>query len=137
MEDKTVDWVAWHSPTQILSLCAGQGRDLFDVLEQFPAQRNVHALHVENDPYNVEVALNRVHQFGLVDVDIRCADAGNSKSYVGATPADLVFLCGVFGNISDQDVFKTIEFLPQLCSTGATVLWTLSLHPKVKSFQWV
>lgn len=111
---------------QVISLCAGQGRDLLDVFEELPEQRNVQALLIENDPKNVEVALNRVQQLGLANVDVRCADAGNSDSYVAATPADLVLLCGVFGNISDRHIFKTIEFLPQLCSAGATVIWTRS-----------
>lgn len=44
-------------------------------------------------------------------------------------PADLVLLAGVFGNISDHDVRRTIETLPQLCATGATVLWTRSRRP--------
>jgi len=39
-------------------------------------------------------------------------------------PADLVLLAGVFGNISDADVRRTIGALPQLCAPGGTVLWT-------------
>jgi uncharacterized protein (UPF0548 family) len=41
-------------------------------------------------------------------------------------PADLVLMAGVFGNVSDADVFRTIEALPQLCASGATVIWTRS-----------
>lgn len=156
MEDQTVDWVAWHSPysdpnsalsrrlaivqtqirsrlleaqeapIQVISLCAGQGRDLLDVLESLPASRDINALLIENDARNVKVTSDRIRQLGLANVDIRCADAGNTDSYVGATPADLVILCGVFGNISDEDIFKTIAYLPHLCARDATVIWTRS-----------
>lgn len=151
-----VDWVAWHSPysdphsplsqrlaiiqshirswllsrqlfpIQVISLCAGQGRDLLDVLEHMPTQRNLMARLIENDPTNVEVASNRVRELGLLNVEVNCADAGNSDSYVAATPVDLVLLCGVFGNISDHDIFQTIKYLPHLCTAGATVIWTRS-----------
>jgi hypothetical protein len=156
MENKAADWVDWHSPysdpqsslsrrlriiqehietwlvgqqnlqTRVISLCAGQGHDLLSVLEQLPGQRKLRALLIENDPLNVQVALNRAQTLGLTNVAIHCADAGNSNSFVGATPADLVLLCGVFGNISDRDILKTIEFLPRICASGATVIWTRS-----------
>lgn len=156
MNDKATDWVEWHSPysdpasplsrrlaiiqthikswlltqqgspTQVLSLCAGQGRDLLDVLEHMPEQRNFEARLIENDPKNVLVASDRARELGLNNVFVSCADAGNSDSYMGAAPADLVLLCGVFGNINDHDIFQTIEFLSQLCNVGATVIWTRS-----------
>ena len=47
--------------------------------------------------------------------------------------------CGVFGNISDADVFHTINLLPQLCRPGATVIWTRSrrvpdLTPAIRQY---
>ncbi len=51
-------------------------------------------------------------------------DAGDPAAYVKAVPADLVLMAGVFGNISDADVRRTIGALPQLCAAGATVIWT-------------
>jgi hypothetical protein len=33
-------------------------------------------------------------------------------------------LCGVFGNISDADIEQTVAACPQLCGSGATVIWT-------------
>ncbi len=52
------------------------------------------------------------------------ADAGDLTAYAKAVPADLVLMAGVFGNISDADVRRTIGALPQLCADGATVIWT-------------
>ena len=39
-------------------------------------------------------------------------------------PAELVLLCGIFGNITSADIQRTIATSPQLCRTGATVIWT-------------
>ena len=33
-------------------------------------------------------------------------------------------MCGVFGNVTDDDLRATIATLPQLCTPGATVIWT-------------
>jgi hypothetical protein len=33
-------------------------------------------------------------------------------------------MCGVFGNVTDDDLRATIATLPQLCTAGATVIWT-------------
>ena len=43
---------------------------------------------------------------------------------VGHSPADLVLVCGLFGNIVDADIEATIRFLPRLCAPGAWVVWT-------------
>jgi hypothetical protein len=51
-------------------------------------------------------------------------DAGTTSSFASAVPADLVLVCGIFGNITDEDVRRTIEALPTLCADGATVIWT-------------
>ena len=51
-------------------------------------------------------------------------DAGRTATYAGWVPAKLVLVCGVFGNVSDPDVRKTIKALPTLCEDGATVIWT-------------
>jgi S-DNA-T family DNA segregation ATPase FtsK/SpoIIIE len=44
-------------------------------------------------------------------------------------PADLVLACGVFGNVTDADIVRTIDALPSLCARGATVIWTRHRRP--------
>ena len=61
---------------------------------------------------------------GLAEVEVACADAGLSDAYAGAIPAQLVLLCGVFGNVSDADVERTIGALPELCAPSGVVIWT-------------
>jgi hypothetical protein len=57
-------------------------------------------------------------------VEVRVADAGFTDAYVGAVPADIVLLVGIFGNIGDADLAGTIAAAPQLCAPGATLIWS-------------
>ena len=107
-----------------VSLCAGDGRDLLDVLAEHPRVTQVRARLIELDPTLADRARQRAAAAKLDRVDVICADAALTEVYSGAVPADLVLLCGVFGNISDRDVQSTIDALPQLCARDATVVWT-------------
>ena len=107
-----------------VSACAGQGHDLLGVLVTRPDAHRVRATLLENDDRNVAAA--RAAAADLPNVRVVQADAGDLAAYVGAVPADLVLMAGVFGNVSDADVHRTIEALPQLCAPGATVIWTRS-----------
>jgi len=51
-------------------------------------------------------------------------DAARTDLYQDGTPADIVLVCGVFGNIPAADIHRTIGLLPQLCGPGAAVIWT-------------
>jgi hypothetical protein len=44
-------------------------------------------------------------------------------------PAGVVLLCGIFGNVSDRDIRRTVEAAPALCRAGATVIWTRHRRP--------
>jgi len=108
----------------VVSVCAGQGHDLLGVLAARVDADRVRATLLEYDAGNVARAQSAVRQAGLRQVEIVQADAGELSTYDGLVPADLVLLAGVFGNISDADVRRTIGALPQLCAPGGTVLWT-------------
>ena len=45
-------------------------------------------------------------------VEVVCGDASTTSAYAGAVPADLVLVCGIFGNISDDDIHNTVDALP-------------------------
>jgi hypothetical protein len=57
-------------------------------------------------------------------VEVVTGDASITDHYRGMTPADLVLVCGVFGNITDEDIERTVAACCQLCQTGGTVIWT-------------
>ncbi len=112
----------------VLSACAGDGRDILGVLAERQPEpgRQVQATLLEADLRNLERARQFCERAGLTGVSLRAGDAGLAASYAGVVPADLVLMCGVFGNISDQDVRRLIGFLPRLCRAGATLIWTRS-----------
>jgi len=147
-----VDWAAWHEryaqpdsllsrrlpvvqahirafldgraePARVVSMCAGDGRDLLGVLEDLPGSR-VSARLVELDPGLAARARERAARAGLDGIHVMTGDAGVTDAYAGAVPADLVLACGVLGNVPDEDAERTVRALPQLCAEGATVIWT-------------
>ena len=149
-----MDWVAWHDgyedplsphsvrlrliqghiaaflasrrsgPIRAVSVCSGDGRDLLGVLANHPRRGDVNARLVELDSQLASQAAQTAARAGLDLVEVVTADASQTDAYVGAVPADLVLVCGVFGNISDDDIDVTVRRLPQLCAPGATVIWT-------------
>ncbi|HEX6540180.1 MAG TPA: class I SAM-dependent methyltransferase [Ktedonobacterales bacterium] len=156
MTHSTKDWHEWHSgyheedsplkrrlavvqaqlrnalpaelngPLQVVSVCAGQGRDIIEVLAAYPHAHRVKARLVELDERNVAEARKRANEAHLGQVEIITGDAALLSAYAGAVPADIVLVCGVFGNISERDIFHTIDVLPQFCRNAATVIWTRS-----------
>ena len=60
---------------------------------------------------------------------MRTADAGDPETYATDPAADLVLLCGIFGNVSDADVEHTVAAVRALCAPGARVVWTRTRRP--------
>lgn len=103
-----------------ISMCAGEGRDLLGVLETHPRVGDVTGRLVELDP----VLAARAERRAPAGVEVVCGDASTTSAYEGAVPADVVLVCGVFGNVDDEDVRRTVATLPSLCARGAHVIWT-------------
>jgi hypothetical protein len=115
---------------RIVSLCAGQGRDVIDVLATHPRSAEVEALLVELDPALVAFARRRAAEAGLADrVRVEGGDASVCRSFARFVPADVVLLCGIFGNVSGEDIAATIRALPAACRRGANVVWTRHRRP--------
>lgn len=115
-------------PVRVVSMCAGQGADLLEVARAHPRGADLVGRLVELDARNVAIARQQIADGGFVGLEVVEADAGRSDAYVGAVPADLVVACGIFGNISEDDIERTIRFLPSMCARGAHVVWTR--HPR-------
>jgi hypothetical protein len=107
-----------------ISVCAGQGRDLLGVLPTHPRRDDVRARLVELDERNAAAAREAAQAYGLDGVEVVVGDAARTDLYQGFAPADLVLVCGLFGNISADDIDSTVRHCRQLCVTGATVIWT-------------
>ena len=163
------DWVAWHEayedpesalsrrlervrlhlaraidqappgPVGLVSLCAGQGHDVLGVLPEHRRRDDVRALLVEFDPGNAGVARRRADEAGLSQVQVREADAGVVSNYADALPAEVLLLCGIFGNISDAEIERVVRAAPAMCAPGATVIWTRhrrepDLTPRIRAW---
>jgi putative methyltransferase len=116
-------------PLRVISLCAGQGRDLLEVLAAHPRRGDVTARLVELDRRNTDAAEDLARASGLDQIDVVRADAALTDQYLGIVPADIVLVCGLFGNITDEDVERTIDTCTRLCDTGGTVIWTRGRFP--------
>jgi hypothetical protein len=114
---------------RLISLCAGQGRDVIGVLAGHPRRDDVRARLVELDERNVALARQAARAAGLHGVEVLRGDAGRTDACAGAVPAQIVVVCGIFGNISDSDIRGTVAALPSLCAPGALVLWTRHRSP--------
>lgn len=116
-------------PIRVLSLCAGDGRDLLGVLRTHPRAPDVQAHLIETDPELRTIGEAAASAMGVRRTTWSGNDAGNTSSYLGAVPADLHLLCGIFGNVSGADIERTIRELPHLSRAGATVIWTRGRWP--------
>jgi len=153
-ERTTKDWHAWHAryddpesylsqrlacvreritrfldaaaPGEItvISICAGQGRDLLGALAKHDRAADVRALLVEQDPRNADLAREHAAQAGLTGVTVLVGDAAETDHYAELAPADLVLVCGVFGNLVEADIERTIGHCAGLCKPGGAVIWT-------------
>jgi hypothetical protein len=123
-------------PIRLASMCAGDGRDILGVLQNHPRAGDVSGRLVELDQQLAEQA----RAAAVSAIEVHCGDAGSSDAYEGAVPVDLLLCCGVFGNITEEDIRHTIESWSMLCAPEATVLWTRGafehdLRPQIR--QWV
>ncbi|MEA2645310.1 MAG: hypothetical protein QOE92_393 [Chloroflexota bacterium] len=111
-------------PLRLISMCAGQGRDVIGVLPGHPRRGDVSCHLVELDAANAAVAREQATAAGLEKFDVVEADAALAETYAPFAPADIVLACGVFGNISDTDVENTVRTVSMLCRPGAGIVWT-------------
>jgi hypothetical protein len=109
---------------RLISLCAGDGRDVLPVLAGHPAGRAVRAVLIELDPDLSAAARATAADLGLANVEVRTADAGTADTYRDGEPAHVLLACGVFGNISIEDMRRTVATLPSLLVPGGIAIWT-------------
>lgn len=110
-----------HQAVRLLSLCAGDGGDVLEVLA---GVRQVRALLVELDPELADRARRRAAELELDRVRVHTGDAGRPAGYAELLPAHIVLACGVFGNVGEADVRRIVEALPAMLAPGGWVIWT-------------
>jgi len=162
------DWVGWHAPyddpdstqsrrlvvvrrrvgealdalgapARVLSLCAGDGRDLLPELAARPPLAP-DVLLVERDETLAGQARSATATLGVGRVDVRAADAARPASFADVLPVDLLLLCGIFGNVPDEDIRRTVAAVPLLLAPDGIVIWTrgrcdgADLRPAVRAW---
>jgi hypothetical protein len=108
----------------LISICAGDGRDVLPVLAEQDGGGRVNVCLIELDPTLSQRARTTADDLGLPGVRVRTADAGATDTYLGLPPAHVLLACGVFGNITADDVRRTVATLPGLLAPGGIVIWT-------------
>jgi hypothetical protein len=156
---RSTDWLAWHrayddpdsvvsrrlalvraaltraldaaprGAIRLLSICAGDGRDVLGVLADHPRGPDVDATLVEQHPALVATAKASAREGGLELVRCESGDAGVASWYDAARPIDVLVACGVFGNVSAGDLERTIEAFGAVVATGGEVIWTRHRRP--------
>jgi SAM-dependent methyltransferase len=164
----TRDWVAWHEaytdptsnlsqrlavvtrsivevldvaapgPIRVLSLCAGEARDLAGAALSHPRAADVVGCAVELSAGLASIGAENLRGAG-VDVEVRRGDAGRPVHWLDVAPVDLLLLAGIFGNLSDDDVLRTVRAVPAVVRPGGTVIWTRhrrapDLTPRIRSW---
>lgn len=153
-DEAMVDWHAWHEkydapdsplsrrlvvvqrligqwfersaprPVKIASVCAGDGRDLLEVLAMRTDAHRADLTLLENDPRLCARARDLAADVPLARIDVRNVDASVSDAYADIGPVDLLLLVGLFGNIADDEIRAIVDMLPAICAPGALVIWT-------------
>jgi hypothetical protein len=108
---------------RVLSLCAGDGRDIIPVVADRPIGQRPGLLLVELDRELASAGGQRAAEAG-VEATVITGDAGDTSLWRQHLPVDLLMLCGIFGNISRADIRTTIASAPAALAPGGAVIWT-------------
>lgn len=111
-------------PIKVVSVCSGHGQDLIGVLSKHPRAVDVSARMVELNPQIASEAQRAAVAAGVNGIEVIVGDAASTSLYDGMVPADLVLMCGVWGNITVDDIKTTIDYCTELCRRGGVVVWT-------------
>jgi Putative methyltransferase len=110
---------------RVLSICAGDGRDLLGALFDHPRAEDVVARLIELEERLVDCGQAAVEMSGFSEkIHFLHGDATLSSAYQDFAPAQLILLCGVFAHLTDPETLKLIGHLPALCSPQGGVIWT-------------
>ena len=110
-------------PIRVLSLCAGEARDLSGAAAAHRRAGDVTGCAVELSAGLASIAATNLRDAGT-SMETRRANAGRSVHWLDVTPVDLLLLAGIFGNLTDSDAQRTVMAVPTIVRPGGTVIWT-------------
>ncbi len=111
-------------PIKLVSLCAGDGRDVVESLRNHPRRSEVTAWLLDTHIDSLKRGEFAASKAGLEgQIQFVLADAGLAQNYTDIAPVDVVLLSGFLGHIRREDIFRLISSLPMLCREGCSVIW--------------
>ena len=113
---------------RVLSLCSGDGRDIATAATGHHRAADLTGCLVELDDELAAAAREHLAPLGS-RLDVRAADAGDPDVWADVVPVDLLLLCGIFGNVPDDDVERTVLASSAVGRPGAAVIWTRHRRP--------
>jgi hypothetical protein len=112
-------------PLRLVSVCAGDGRDVIGTVRTHARRSDVSAWLVELDCHSVATGIREARVAGLQDAaHFIKADATDFATYKGMAAADIVLLCGVWGHVPGHERAALADALAGLCKPRGTVIWT-------------
>ncbi|MFM2069797.1 MAG: hypothetical protein RLZZ623_60 [Actinomycetota bacterium] len=112
-----------RGPIRVLSLCTGEARDLSGAAIDHPRAGDLTGAAVELSGGLASIAASNLSAAGTA-IEVRCADAGRSIHWADVLPVDLLVIAGIFGNLTDHHVQRTIAAVPAMVTSGGSVIWT-------------
>ena len=112
-------------PIRILSICAGDGRDVIGAVRSHRRRKDVAAWLVELNSQSVELGKGYSVNAGLErSLKFINDDATTYATYKGIGPADIVLICGVWGHVPVNEKSMLVRAVSTLCKPGGAVIWT-------------
>jgi hypothetical protein len=127
-----------RGPVRVLSLCAGDGRDVIGGLGSHPRRTDVTAWLIESNRQSVALGVRQAASARLEKaVNFLCGDATAYAAYKNITPADIVLLCGVWGHVRADERELLVRAVASLCKPGGSVIWTRGVLPDTTRLQQI
>lgn len=112
-------------PIRILSMCAGDGRDVIGAVRSHRRRKDVVAWLVELNSQSVELGKGYSVNAGLErSLQFINGDATSYSTYKSIGAADIVLVCGVWGHVPAHEKSMLVKAISTLCKPGGSVIWT-------------
>src|ERR1051325_3964951 len=111
-------------PIRIVSVCAGDGRDLVGAIVDHPRRDDITAWLLDSHAGSIARGRAAAEAAGLgKQFQFLEADASVAANYVGKVPADVLLLSGFLGHLRHEDIPRLIGSLSMLCQPGGATIW--------------
>jgi Putative methyltransferase len=113
---------------RIISVCAGDGRDVLRTLADHKRLADARARLVELDPNLVKDGESACEALELSSrVEFVNGDATDPGSYRAVAPANIVVMCGMLGLVDLPELPNVVRAMQALCAHQGHVVWTRRL----------